>query len=159
MAFDWDQTSAQLRRAAVKPDRRDYSRNHPKWVVCALLSARIKNPDKIMQEMEAFIVGRGDEVVGTLLQRRGVSRSKTKGGSNRMDMPLTQRTLFGPGKTQELAALAQSVEASHLLIFNSITGGQRHALAELTGTEVYSFTDDAPVSTINRVKKVKEEEG
>lgn len=103
-----------------------------------------------MQEMEDFIVGRGDEVVGKLLQRRGVSRSKIQGGSKRMDMPLTQRTLFGPGKTQELAALAQFAEASHLLIFNSITDGQRLALAGLTGTEVYSFTDDSPFSMMNR---------
>jgi 50S ribosomal subunit-associated GTPase HflX len=132
----------------MKRDRREHSRNHPRWLVCALLSAHIKNPELVMQEMEASIVGRGDEVVGRLLQRRGVSRSKTPGGSNRMDMPLTQRTLFGPGKTQELAALAKSAEASHLLIYNSITGGQRYALGELTGTEVHSFTDDPQFSTM-----------
>ena len=101
-----------------------------------------------MQGMEAFLVGRGDVVVGRLLQRRGVSRSKTQGGSKRTDMPLTQRTLFGPGKTQELADLAELAEASHLLIFNSISTGQRRALAELTGAEVYSFSDDPPFSTI-----------
>ena len=103
-----------------------------------------------MQEMEDFIVGSGDAVVGRLLQRRGASRSRIPGGSKRMNMPLSQRTLFGPGKTQELATLAQSADASHLLIFNSITAGQRHALAELTGAEVYSFSDDPPFSTTNR---------
>ncbi len=122
----------------------------PKWLVCALLSAHIKEPDQVIQSMETFLVSRGDQVVARVIQRRGVSRSKNPGGSKLMDQPITQRTLFGPGKTQELAAMAKSTEASDLLIFNSITASQRRSLAELTGAEIHSFSDDPPFSSVTK---------
>lgn len=114
-----------------------------RWLVCALLSAKVKDPDVVLKVMEAAVAGLGGTVVGKLLQRRGASRSNRPGGTRRMGLPLTQRTVFGSGKSVELAGLAESTKASHLLVFNSLTLGQRRNLAELTGAEVHSFLDES----------------
>lgn len=62
-----------------------------------------------------------------------------------MDLPLTQRTLFGSGKTHELADLCQSTKATHLLVYNSLTEAQKHNLADLTGSVVVSFLDEPDI--------------
>lgn len=111
-------------------------------MVAALLSARIPDPDLILADMETAMRVAGGEVVARLLQRRGVSRSKRADGTGRMEQPLTQRTLFGSGKTEELKSLMESTGAEVLLIYNSITSGQRKALAMLAGCQVFSYLDD-----------------
>jgi hypothetical protein len=117
-----------------------------RWLVCALLSAKIKDPDAVLQTMEASVAGFGGTVVGKLLQRRGASRSNRPGGTKRMDLPLTQRTVFSSGKTAELAALTKSTNASHLLVYNSLTDAQRRNLADLTDSVIHSFLDDPQFS-------------
>ncbi|WP_038164593.1 hypothetical protein [Verrucomicrobium sp. BvORR106] len=117
-----------------------------RWLVCALLSAKVKEPDQLLAVMEASVISRGGTVAGRLLQRRGASRSNRPGGTKRMELPLTQRTLFGSGKTAELIALAHSTKATHLLVYNSLTDGQKRTLADSTGTIVHSFLDDPPFS-------------
>ena len=111
-----------------------------------MLSAKVKEPDQLLAEMEATVISRGGIVVGRLLQRRGASRSNRPGGTKSMDLPLTQRTIFGSGKTAELITLAHSTKATHLLFYNSLTDGQKRTLAASTGTNVHSFLDDPPVS-------------
>src|SRR5262249_12603937 len=113
-----------------------------KCLVCALVSARERKPEQMLAMMEAAVKAAGGVNVGRLLQRRGVSRSNRPGGASRMDQPLTRRTLFGSGKLQELISLAESSDADLLLIYNSLTNGQRRALAELTECKVLSFQDD-----------------
>jgi 50S ribosomal subunit-associated GTPase HflX len=111
-------------------------------VVCALVSGRQQEPEKILDMMEATVKEAGGVNVGRLLQRRGVSRSRKPGGAGRMDQPLTQRTLFGKGKLEELVSQARSSDADLLFIHNSLTNAQRKALAELTDCRVLSFQDD-----------------
>lgn len=111
-------------------------------LVCALLSARVKDPEQILGSMEMAVQAAGGINVGRLLQRRGASRSDRRGGTKRMDQPLTQRTLFGSGKLKELIDLVEEAEARSLMIYNSISVGQRKALAEATGCRVFSFLDD-----------------
>lgn len=117
-----------------------------RWLVCALLSAKVKEPDQLLASMEASVISRGGTVVGRLLQRRGASRSNRPGGTKRMDLPLTQRTIFGSGKTAELIALAHSTKATHLLVHNSLTDGQKRTLTDSTGTNVHSFLDEPQFS-------------
>jgi len=111
-------------------------------LVCALVSGRQQGPEKILDMMEATVKVAGGVSVGRLLQRRGVSRSRKPGGASRMDHPLTQRTLFGSGKLEELVSQARSSNADLLLIYDSLTNGQRKALAELTDCRVVSYQDD-----------------
>jgi|GEM_PF-6414591 len=115
-------------------------------VIVALLSARVPDPDTILGEMESAVQTAGGTVVGRMVQRRGASRSKRRGGSNRMDQPLTQRTLLGTGKTAELAILAESTKADAVLMYNGLTPRQRRALNEFTGCEVFSLQTDGTSS-------------
>jgi hypothetical protein len=123
-----------------------HAERNARWLVCALLSAKVKDPDAVLRTMEASVAGLGGTVVGKLLQRRGASRSNRPGGTKRMDLPLTQRTVFSSGKTVELAALVQSTNVSHLLVYNSLTDAQRRNLADLTDAVIHSFLDDPQFS-------------
>ena len=111
-------------------------------LICALLSAREKEPQRILETVATAVASQGGYVVGRALQRRGVSRSKSPGGAGRMDQPLSQRTLFSSGKVEELAAQVRSSRADHLIVFNSLTHRQRVTLAQLTDCRVLSFQDD-----------------
>ena len=110
-------------------------------LVCALLSARHADPEGTLSQMEIAVKELGAICVGRVLQRRGVSRSKSPGGASKMDQPLT-RSLFGKGKVRELAAQASSSQADILVVFNTLTLVQRCALADSTGCRIFSFTDD-----------------
>jgi hypothetical protein len=107
--------------------------------VCALLSARRKNPESVLDTVVVELEREGARVVGRMLQRRGVSRSRFPGGAAKMDKPLTQRGLFSSGKLKELASMTKSSGAELLIIHNAITNGQRNVLADLTSCRVYSL--------------------
>jgi hypothetical protein len=92
--------------------------------VCALLSARVKNPRSILDAVVIQLEREGAFIVGRMLQRRGVSRSRLPGGAAKMDKPLTQRGLFSRGKLKEWAAMTKSSRAEILIIHNAITNGQ-----------------------------------
>jgi hypothetical protein len=107
--------------------------------VCALVSARLSEPESVLDAIVGELERNGAIVVGRLLQRTGVSRSRRAGGAAKMDKPLTQRGLFGTGKLEELARLTKTSRAELLVIHNVISDGQRKLLAELTGCEVYTM--------------------
>lgn len=107
--------------------------------VCALVSARMSEPESVLDAICTELERNGAIVVGRLLQRRGVSRSRSAGGAAKMDKPLTQRGLFGSGKLEELASLTKARRAELLVLHNVITDGQRSVLAELTGCQVYTM--------------------
>lgn len=91
--------------------------------------------------MEGAVTALGGVAVGRILQRRGASRSNRPGGTKRMELPLTQKTIFGSGKLEELVALVEATDAKVLIIYNAATESQRKSLAERTGCRVYSFPD------------------
>ncbi len=107
-------------------------------VVCALVSARVEAPEALLDAMARELERAGAVVVGRMLQRRGVSRSRRPGGAAKMDQPMG-RGLFSGGKVDELAALMRASEASLLIVHNAITSGQRRVLTAATGCDVYSL--------------------
>jgi len=107
-------------------------------VVCALVSARVEAPEALFDAMTRELERAGAVVVGRMLQRRGVSRSRRPGGAAKMDQPMG-RGLFSDGKVIELAALVRASEAALLVVHNAITSGQRRVLAAATGCDVYSL--------------------
>ena len=106
-------------------------------VVCALVSARVEAPEALLDTMTGELERAGAVVVGRMLQRRGVSRSRRPGGAAKMDQPMG-RGLFSDGKVAELAALTRANQASLLIVQNAITAGQRRVLATATACVVYS---------------------
>ena len=68
-------------------------------MLVGLFSAKDKQVDAKLDSLEASVEARGGRVVGRQIQRRGVSR----GGAERMTLPLSRRTLLSSGKAREVA--------------------------------------------------------
>lgn len=107
-------------------------------VIAALVSAKDAAAAERIAEIAALIHARGGAAVGTVVQRRGVSRGDLPGGARRMDAPLNAATLFGTGKVRELAALVASVGATAIVVMNPLKSTQRSRLATATLAQVLS---------------------
>jgi 50S ribosomal subunit-associated GTPase HflX len=111
-------------------------------VVAGLISA--KAPVDDFETLCERLSDAGGEVVGRLLQRRGVSRSKRPGGAQRMDLPLSSATIISKGKVGELAQLCEASEAQLVVFLNPLTQKQLGNLEQATGCGVINW--DAPSS-------------
>ncbi|MDQ8188542.1 hypothetical protein [Pelagicoccus sp. SDUM812002] len=103
-----------------------------------------------LQKMELTIKGiqeLGAIHSGTILQRRGVSRSSKPGGSKVMDQPMNTKFLFSKGKLEELKTLTESEKTEIVVIFNPLTQNQKQSLSRLLDLPVLSYSDDLCVST------------
>jgi GTP-binding protein HflX len=105
-------------------------------IVAGLFSAKVPDAEARLGVLAEHVRAHSGTVVGQVLQRRGVSRSRHPGGVRRMDPPLSQKTLLGSGKARELAALCLSAEATLVLFWNPLTPPQRATLEALTGVDV-----------------------
>lgn len=108
-------------------------------VVAALVSAKSTDTDERLRILTSALVPLGVEVVGSLIQRRGVSR----GGTKRMDAPLNGATLIGPGKAQELAQLVRDTQAAVVYFLNDLSSAQLTRLATLCNCPVISCLDES----------------
>src|SRR6185437_5120540 len=90
-------------------------------IVAALVSAKATDTDARIRELTALLKTRGIAVVGSVIQRRGVSRSQSPGGTTRMDAPMSPATFIGPGKVRELASLAREHEATVVYFLNALS--------------------------------------
>ena len=111
-----------------------------KILLAALLSAKVKEPEAEMAAHAASIVSKGGIVVGSVLQRRGVSRSKQPGRSRRMDRPMDPATYFGTGKVQEIAELRQATGAELVVICAKLSPSQFANLERIIDCPVLDMT-------------------
>ncbi|WNG41662.1 hypothetical protein F0U61_54270 [Archangium violaceum] len=105
-------------------------------VVAGLFSAKAPDPTAQLEHLAGRVRAGQGTVVGQVLQRRGVSRSRRPGGAQRMEYPLSEKTLLGSGKVEELAALCRTTGADLVLFWNPLTAPQRETLEALTGVDV-----------------------
>ncbi|WP_257457810.1 HflX-like GTP-binding protein [Archangium lipolyticum] len=105
-------------------------------IVAGLFSAKVPDPEALLEVLAGHVRTRSSTVVGQVLQRRGVSRSHRPGGVLLLDQPLSRKTVLGPGKARELAALARSASADLIVFWNPLTPHQRASLEQLTGVAV-----------------------
>jgi len=103
-----------------------------KVVLAALVSAREPNSTDILEPLASRARSLGALVVGTIVQRRGVSR----GGVASMKRPLSASTLLGAGKAAELAVLCRESTATVVIFLNTLSGTQVRSLEELTHCRV-----------------------
>ncbi|MFI7277646.1 hypothetical protein [Streptomyces sp. NPDC049879] len=85
------------------------------------------------------LTARGARVTGRIVQRRGVSH----GGVRKMALPLSPRTVLGPGKVREAAELRERTGAQ-LAVFvapSALTERQRSALAEALGCPAVTLAE------------------
>lgn len=105
-------------------------------VVAGRFSAKVPDPEARLEELAGRVRAGGGTVVGQVLRRRGVSRSRRPGGVRRLEHPLSPKTLRGTGKARELAGLRRDTGADLVLFWNPLTARQRETLEALTGVDV-----------------------
>jgi 50S ribosomal subunit-associated GTPase HflX len=105
-------------------------------IIAALVSAKATDTEERIRVLTSALATRGVEVVGSLVQRRGVSRAASPGGAKRLDDPMSSATFIGSGKTQELAALAKERSATVVYFLNNLSTTQVERLSTLTNCEV-----------------------
>jgi 50S ribosomal subunit-associated GTPase HflX len=110
-------------------------------ILAALVSAKDKGAASRIAALQARVEALGGAVVGSVVQRRGVSRASGPGGVHRLNAPLDAATVMGAGKVEELAALATSTKADTVVFLNALKTSQAERLAELTGCRVLAAGD------------------
>ena len=112
-------------------------------IVAALVSAKATDTDARIRVLTAALATFRIEVVGTVVQRRGVSRSKSVGGSKRLDAPLNSATIIGAGKVEELGQLVRERGASVVYFLNDLSPAQSQRLGAQTGCPVIPCVNEA----------------
>jgi hypothetical protein len=107
-----------------------------KIILAALISAKIDDPEVVLAGHAYKIVSKGGIVVGQVLQRRGVSRSKRPGGARRLEAPMNAATYFGKGKVQEMAELRRATRAELVVVCASLTPSQLTNLERIVDCSV-----------------------
>lgn len=108
-------------------------------IVAALVSAKATDTDERIRVLTSALVPYGVQIVGALIQRRGVSR----GGTKSMEAPLSSATLIGPGKAVELAQLVRDRQATVVYFLNALSSAQSTRLSALTECPVISCPDES----------------
>jgi hypothetical protein len=76
-------------------------------VLIGYFSAKEKAHAALIDGLARLVEARGARVVGRFVQRRGVSH----GGTDKMTVPLSSRTLFSAGKVHEIADASEAAGA------------------------------------------------
>jgi hypothetical protein len=118
----------------------DVIKHRDRVVVAALVPAADDEDRTLVAVVEGAVRDAGATLVGTVIQRRGVSRSPKRGGVRAMcaRVPLRAATLFGKGKVEELAELVKSAQADMVVYVNRLSGTQKRNLERATGAVVVS---------------------
>jgi 50S ribosomal subunit-associated GTPase HflX len=109
-----------------------------KVIIVGLFSAKDDGYESAMRELETSLRRAGNLVVGSIIQRRGVSRSRKPGGAHRMDAPMDAATYIGRGKAEEVAELRRNTEADLVVVHGSPSSIQLARLQQIIGCEVVS---------------------
>lgn len=92
-------------------------------IISGLVSSKL-NLGTYLLNVRDEIKKLGGIIVGELIQRRGVSRSKQAGGSQKLNLPLNSRTYITTGKIEELKQLCNNVNAEVVIFINDLTNAQ-----------------------------------
>jgi GTP-binding GTPase N-terminal len=114
-----------------------------KIILAALLSAKVNDPEVVLAGYADKLVSKGGIIVGRVLQRRGVSKSKRPGGARRLKAPLNAATYFGTGKVREIAELRRATSAELVVVCASLSPSQLSKLEHGFGCSVL---DEAALS-------------
>ena len=104
-------------------------------VIAGLLSVK-DDVDARFDALAARVVELGGDVVGRVVQRRGVSRARGLGGATKLDAPMNRTTFMGRGKASELAAVCIRERAAVVVFANGLDMLQRLELERLTRTRI-----------------------
>ena len=108
-------------------------------VIAALVPAKGDEAAPLIAAATQALEAAGAVVAATLLQRRGVSRSRAPGGSRNFHLPVNAATFIGRGKVAELAEMVRLTEAEAVLFCNPLTPTQQANLEMAVGAPVVLF--------------------
>jgi 50S ribosomal subunit-associated GTPase HflX len=106
-------------------------------VIVGYFSAKVKDFVALMDSAAEELTARGAQVVGRIVQRRGVS----DGGVRKMDLPYSSRTLLSRGKVREVAAACERADADVAVFVASLTAHQRRVLTAILGCPAISLAE------------------
>jgi 50S ribosomal subunit-associated GTPase HflX len=106
-------------------------------VLVGLFSAKDRDYQARLDELDARVTALGARVLERFVQRRGVS----DGGVRLMTAPLSRRFLIGPGKLDEVATACSSRNVDAVLFANELSAYQRRWLSTRLGRPVLTPTD------------------
>ena len=105
-------------------------------VLAAVLSAKA-DVDTALAPARVWLISQAAQLVGTHIQRRGVSRSNSPGGAVRLDAAMHPAMFFGTGSVQQLAQTVADTRADGVLVLNALSATQRERLAQAVGCAVH----------------------
>ncbi|MFO0590809.1 MAG: hypothetical protein U0441_24915 [Polyangiaceae bacterium] len=107
-------------------------------VLAGLLADRV-DADLEMELLANEVRERGATVVATLIQRRGVSRSRRPGGAAAAHegRALNGSSFICPGKLRELQSLCASEGADLVVFYNRLSDSQRARIGQRIGVAVF----------------------
>ncbi|MGW0433697.1 HflX-like GTP-binding protein [Micromonospora sp. NPDC003197] len=108
-------------------------------ILVGLFSAKVRDYQDQLDALDAEVTTLGVQVRAHIVQRRGVSA----GGVRLMASPLSRRFLIGPGKLEQVAAAAESLDVDAVVFVNELTAYQRRSLAARFARPVLSRADVA----------------
>ena len=109
--------------------------NNSKIILAALVSSKL-DLEEYLAPIRKKLLSQGNEILHELIQRRGVSRSKTEGGSKNMDAPLNPKTYLGSGKILELKDIVSEKNPDAVLFLNELSGSQVSSIESIIECEV-----------------------
>lgn len=112
-----------------------------KIIIAGLISYKTKESKSSFSELENHIKNKGGKIVGQLIQRRGVSRSKSPGGSKKLDQPLDSSTYISKGKVAELMELCHKTKSDIVIFINKLNDSQIEKLEQLTDCKIISLSE------------------
>jgi len=105
-------------------------------VVAALVSTRDSSGSSRVDDLEARLSAAGAIVVARVVQRRGVSRTRSSGGFKDSPDVMSAATVLGPGKTDELVEAVKLHNAGLVVFLNPLKTSQSERLSSLVGCSV-----------------------
>lgn len=115
-------------------------------LLAALVPAKGDEDRPFLTALAKAVEAAGATVVGTLVQRRGVSRARAPGGAQKFHTPLSAATFIGEGKVAELAELVGNTQAEAIAFCNPLSGTQQRNLEQATGVTVLWYRPEAEAS-------------
>jgi 50S ribosomal subunit-associated GTPase HflX len=112
-------------------------------VVVALVSAKATDTEQRILLVTEHLSAHGVEVVGSQIQRRGVSRSRRSGGAKHLESALKGATFIGSGKAKMLAELVETKEADLVYFMNNLSATQVVRLSAMLGCSVIASPPEA----------------
>lgn len=110
-------------------------------IIAGLISSKM-NVEGYLNPIRIELQERGFDIVGEIIQRRGVSRSKRKGGSKKLDLPMNPKTFMGSGKVAELEEEVASKQPELVFFLNELNGNQIANIQEIINCKVELYEQE-----------------